>query len=207
MPVYSWATDPMDLIRPFESRLAQPDAAALFAWAAWSVDSLHYLADVDHDYDISHSVVGGHRPDVVDVAHARWATGTCITSLDLCAAGVGRAYCGYKSAHELALPNFDPSNKRHLKRVEARRAALPPAARQWIDVVLADPRYAEIKAARDWLVHSRIRRHFTLAAGGPPQRLRIDLATTRPGVRQVVEDARDLATQSVSRLLAMLPHL
>lgn len=205
MPPHNWTTDPIDLIRPFETRHGQPDAGALLAWAAWSVDSLHYLSDIDHDYDASHTVTGGHRPDVADVAHARWATGTCITALDLCAAGLGRTFCSYKSPRELALPDFDPGKPS--KRVNALRAVLPPTVRQWADDIFADLRYKEIKAARNWLTHSRVKRHFTLATGGPPQRLQLDLETTRLGVRQIVEVARDLATQRVSELLTMLPHV
>jgi hypothetical protein len=33
----------MELIRPFEVRHQNPASGALFAWAAWTVDSLHYL--------------------------------------------------------------------------------------------------------------------------------------------------------------------
>ena len=109
MPCYTWAADPNNIISGFETRHAQPDSGALLAWAVLSVESLHYLADIDQDYEVSHQVVGGHSRDIVDVAHARWATGTCITSLDLCAAALGRTFCGHKSSHELALPDFDTS--------------------------------------------------------------------------------------------------
>jgi hypothetical protein len=109
MPRYTWAADPSNIISGFETRHAQPDSGALLAWAVLSVESLHYLADIDQDYEISHHVVGGHSRDIADVAHARWATGTCITSLDLCAAALGRTFCGHKSPRELALSDFDTS--------------------------------------------------------------------------------------------------
>lgn len=208
MPLLNWTTDPMELIHPFEVRHQNPASGALFAWAAWTVDSLHYLDDIDRAYDASHAPVGGHRPDVVDVAHARWATGTCITALDLCAAGLGRAFCGHSGARELDLAHFDPGG-RPSKPKDVRRARLPLPAQQWVDDVCADLHYKQIKSARDWLTHSRIPRHFTVAVGegGPPQRLQLQLETERLGVRRLVDHARDVGTRHVSALLAMLPKL
>ncbi|MGH7183392.1 MAG: hypothetical protein ACREJN_15640 [Nitrospiraceae bacterium] len=85
MPPFTWTIEPTGLIQAFERRHNNPSASALFTWAVRAVESLHYLDDIDRAYDVSHMVTGAHRPDVVDVAHARWATGTCITALDLCA--------------------------------------------------------------------------------------------------------------------------
>ena len=65
----------------------------------------------------------------------------------------------------------------------------------------------DIKAARNWLTHSRMRRHFTLAAGGPPQRLELTIGAARVGVRDIVQSSRDLATHQVSALLTLLPSL
>ena len=205
MPRYTWAADPNKIISGFETRHAQPDSGALLAWAVLSVESLHYLADIDRDYEVSHQVVGGHSRDIADVAHARWATGTCITSFDLCAAALGRTFCGHKSSRELALPDFDTSKAS--KKAPKLLAALPRPGRDWMRDLLSDARYKEIKTARDWLTHSRVRRHFTIAPGGPPQRLRIDLANTRLSIREVVEHARDLATETVAKLLVVLPQL
>ena len=156
MARYAWSVEPMDVISAFEKRHAQPDSGALLAWAALSVDSVHYLADIDKEFEARPEIAGDHSPDIADVAHARWATGTCITSLDLCAAALGRTFCGHTSARELALADFDPSKSP--KRASALLAKLPASARDWIKDVLGDPRYKEIKTARDWLTHSRVRR-------------------------------------------------
>ena len=210
MPPLSWSTDPIELIRSFETRHRNPASGALFAWAAWAVDGLHYLDDIDHAYDESHATIGEHRPDVVNVAHARWATGTCITALDLCATGLGRAFCGYCGKHERDLTGFDPggtSKEKEKDRRQARRAQLPLLAQQWVDDVCADLHYKEVKAARDWLTHSHVTRHFTLATGYPPQRLQLQLDGACLGVRLLVEHARDVGTRHVSALLAMLPRL
>src|SRR5262245_44570593 len=103
MPPYQWTTEPLAEIQAFETRRSSPAAGALFMWAVWAVDSLHYLDDVDLSHEKSHLAVGGHRPDVIDVAHARWVTSTCVTAIDLCAAGLGRAFCGHQGAHEFDL--------------------------------------------------------------------------------------------------------
>ena len=97
----------MVLIQSFETRHTNPSAGALFAWAASTMESLHYLDDIDRVYDTSHTVVGAHHADVVDVAHARWATSTCITALDLCAAGLGRSFCAHSGPRERDLACFD----------------------------------------------------------------------------------------------------
>lgn len=205
MPPLKWTREPTELIRLFETRHYTPASGALFSWAAWAVEGLHYLDDIDRAYDCSHATIGGHSRDVVDVAHARWATATCITALDLCAAGLGHAFCGHKRTLELDIGYFDPSGKPSKQKV-ALRAKLPPPARQWVDDVCADPKYRQLKDARDWLTHSRVKRHFTLAAGGPPQRLQLELAT-KVEVRQLVEGAWDFATRHVSAFLELLPRL
>lgn len=133
----------------------------------------------------------------MDVAHARWATGTSITSLDLCAAGLGRAFCAHKGTRELDLGDLNPT----------RRAQLSHDAQRWIDRVLTDPQYNDVKSARDWLRHSRIKSHFVLTAGGPPQRLTLEFGSSRLPVRDLIELARDLTTRHVSDFLQILPPL
>ncbi|NJC96659.1 MAG: hypothetical protein FIB03_10050 [Anaerolineae bacterium] len=127
-------------------------AGALFAWAISTVDSLYYLDGLDRDFDTSGIPIAGHRPDIVDVTHARWATSTAITSLDLCAAGLGRTFCGHTGPHELDIQDINVT----------RKAQLPPDAQRWIDSVRADSQYNDVKSARDWLIHSRLKRHFFL---------------------------------------------
>jgi len=195
----------MQVIQSFETRHKNPSAGALFAWAIWAVDSLHYLDDIDRAYNTSQAVIGAHRPDVVDVAHARWATATCITALDLCAAGIGRSFCAHVKPRELDLASFDSCQLS--KRKLDLRALLPPLVLQWVDSVCADVQYKEIKKARDWLVHSRVSRHFTLSTGGPPQRLKLEIDKRQLEVRHVIEVARDVATRHVVAFVNVLPRV
>ena len=64
-------------------------------------------------------------------------------SLDLCAAALGRTFCGHKSSRELALPDFDTSKSS--KKAPKLLAALPRPARDWMRDLLSDARYKEIK--------------------------------------------------------------
>jgi len=90
---YNWPVDYTNVIQEFETKYGAPEASALLSFAVWAVDSLYYLSHLDDEADYLHQrTIKGHRSDVVDVAHARWATTTCITALDLCAAGLGRVF-------------------------------------------------------------------------------------------------------------------
>jgi hypothetical protein len=197
MPPYNWAVDPVQLVQSFESKHNNPVAGALFAWAVWTVDCLYYLDDLDEAFDRSRAPIAQHRPDVVDVAHARWATGTSITSLDLCAAGLGHAFCGNTGTHEFDIGDINA----------ARKAQLPPEAQQWFDRVIADPQYNIVKSARDWLTHSRVSRHSAIGGASLPERLKLQFGPSRLPVRDLVLVARDLATRHVADFTQILSRI
>ncbi|MCB0191355.1 MAG: hypothetical protein KDJ65_05375 [Anaerolineae bacterium] len=205
MPQFQWSTEPTDLIRPFEVRYNAPDAGALFAWASKAVEEIYYLNDIDLTFEASGQTIGNHNPDVVDLAHARWATGTCITALDLCAAAFGRTFCGHTSNREMDMSFFDKAG-RYKQEATQRRKQLPATALAWIDGVLIDTEYMQTKSARNWLTHSRVTRHFKL---GPDsrQRLRLSIDGHKIPVRQVIETARGVAVHHISAVLKVLPTL
>jgi hypothetical protein len=74
-----------------------PDSApvgGLLLFAAGAADSLSYLADLDaRAFGPSRDLLGYHE-DIIDLAHARWACGTALTSVDLSAAALGRLCFG-----------------------------------------------------------------------------------------------------------------
>jgi hypothetical protein len=202
MPPLNWPINDLELIRNFEAKHKSPDAGALFGWTVWAVESLYYLDDLDRHYDSTRDAIGGHPHDIIDVAHCRWATGTCITALDLCAAGLGEVFCEHRGKHKLSVADFD-SKARYGK---TRRAQLPIAALNWIDAVRGDHDYKNIKEARRWLTHARMLRHFKLGASGP-SRLELQIGEFRLGTRPLIELARDVATKHVIALLKELPNL
>jgi hypothetical protein len=203
MPPLCWPADPVKTVQEFETRRQAPTAGALLAWAAWTVDGLRYLDDIDRGYDATRISVGSHRPDIVDVAHARWATGTCITALDLCAAGLARAFCGHNASREIDMGELAPTARASA----ARRALLPQLARSWVDAVHADHGYTVVKEARDWLTHSRVRRHFSIGGGAPVPRLDLETASKRLSVRQLVHNSVEVAERHVVALFGHLPSL
>lgn len=206
MPPFTWPTDPVSIIAAFEGRHAAPEAGALLIWAVSAVDALYYLADIDAFYDSSRSALGTHHPDVIDVAHARWAAGTTMTALDLCAAALGRAICKHSKERELDLGSFeaDRRGERALFTKLEKEAVV-----QWLEGVLDDPKFAELKDARNALTHRKLARHFSVSVGSSQQdeRLKLQIGANQVRVSDLVVEVRDLATTHVAALIQILPNL
>ena len=207
MPPFEWPIEPTKILQGFEECHNETHAGALFGGARVCVENLHYLADLDIDLDRAQSEerFAGHNLFFADVAHARWATSTCITALDLCAAGLGCAFCDNKNTNEFSLRYFDTSEGK--KRAFKYRSKLTSACCHWIDGVLADQQFLEIKAARNELIHSLPNQHFHSRVGAPRQRLKLTVNNHNLSVRDLIEHARDLATRQVVDFFKLLPHL
>jgi len=205
MPQLNWPVKRMEIIQQFETQYQEPNGGALLLFAVSGVDSLYYLDDLDKDYDRSRKAIGGHPHDVIDVAHCRWATGTCITVLDLCAAVLGRVFCNHHGRHELSVGAFDP----RACNGKALREQLPAAALKWIDAVRSDVNYKKIKKARRSLTHSRLKRHWKFKLSSRiPDRLELEIDdSTRFGPRDLISVARDVATKHVVAFLNQFPDL
>jgi Sap, sulfolipid-1-addressing protein len=130
------------------------EAGALLRWARWAVESLDYLVRLD-DRAFGHSrrVLYGNEAGAIDLAHVRWASGMAVTAIDLCAAVLGRKYCGQTGDRELSLASFYP--KRNAKE---RWDFLPAPAKKWLSGVNRYPDFQTIKRARDPLTHRRLLR-------------------------------------------------
>jgi hypothetical protein len=108
--LYTWSRPPMKTIQDFEGRREKRgEVGALILWASWSVESLHYLDKIDAAH--SDANVPSESAAVVNISHVRWATGTAITALDLCAAALAREYCGWKGPNEFDLRDFNALSK------------------------------------------------------------------------------------------------
>ncbi|WNM63785.1 hypothetical protein [Candidatus Nitrospira neomarina] len=205
MPPFTWPTERSRIIAAFEKRHAAPEAGALLGWAVSAVDALYYLADIHASYDSSRSVLGTHNPDVIDVPHARWAAGTSMTALDLCAAALGRAICKHSKERELDLGSFEVDRLKE----QALFRKLPKEAVQWLEGVLDDPGLTKLKDARHPLTHRRLSRHFSMSIGSSclDERLKLQVGANRVRVADLVVEVRDLATTHVSALIQILPNL
>jgi hypothetical protein len=199
MPAVNWATEPFAVVSDFATRHNRPEHAGLILHGVWAVDGLHYLTELDLADDLSTDTVRGYPPDRVDVAHVRWATGTCVTALDLCAAGIGRILCGHIKPKELDVTHFAASHNGSAKH----RAVLPGLMLTWFDDLLKDADYVKVKDVRNALTHGLIRRHFKM----PRQRLDIQVGDVRLSVPQIIAISRDTAQTQISRLLDILPTI
>jgi len=208
MATMSWAKNPIEVVQGYETRHGQTPLSPLFLWAVWAVEGLFYLDDLDAGLFDSLNKFGVHNLDIIDIAHVRWATGTAITALDLCSAGLGRKYCGWTGKNELDLRNFDLQKDK--KRAPNLRSALPNKACSWVNDVLADARYKNIQGARNPFTHSWMNRH--LISGGPvghESRTQFKLIATncQLGARTLVSDSRDLSSEYVNKYLQLVDTL
>jgi hypothetical protein len=210
MSAAEWPRPPIEIVQEFEARSPgrRGEVTALIMWATWSVEGLHYLDELDELRHQARLPVTGHSPEIFNIAHVRWATSSAITSLDLCAAVLARECCGWNGPKELNLRHFDPSTSKKPKvdKISLRRKALPTAALEWVDKVLADQRYKEVLSARNPLIHSRLIRK--LYSTGPNfTEFMIDATGNDIGTRDLVRRARDLATDSVAAFLKVVEKL
>lgn len=202
MTPHLWAPlDPMAVAQQFDqshgSGMTLPQS---FIWAVWAAEGSHYLEKLDAthpggDHDVPPT---GTHPDLVDIAHVRWATGNAITAIDLCAATIGRLFCGNMGSRELSLRDFDPGNVRHLTAVTANRASLAPPRQdflRWVDDTLADQLYQKLHQARNPFTHSWLQRKLFSGGQAPANRTEFEVLGTgyQMNARKMVEDSASLA--------------
>src|SRR4051812_1807307 len=107
MPTITWPKTPGDIVAAFEQRRPnRGDTGALMMWATFTVEGIYYLSDLDDAYRAGSVSSLGHQPETIEISHIRWAAGTAITALDLCAAALGREFCECNGPHEYSLRNF-----------------------------------------------------------------------------------------------------
>jgi hypothetical protein len=205
----SWTKKPSTVSQDYQARHGRNPLGPLFMWATYAVEALYYLEDLDKTQANPTNSNSSHDPVTVDMAHVRWSTTTAITALDLCAAALGRCYCGWTNPDkELSLQSFKPGSR-------DAKALLPllrqyPQAMKWVDDVRQDPRYEIVRAARNPLTHSRLIRHFTLIAGpstipDPRTAFRVNGNPIEAGT--LVTTARDLAGEHVDAFLLVIDAL
>lgn len=208
MTTVTWSVDPTEAAQKLERR-SHGETGALLMHACRAAASIHYLADHDAHVqaDFPSRVYGEHDPRVVDIAHVRWASGAAITALDLCAATLAIAFCGWPHDDDTAsIRSFTPNprhDRRAAERVAALRSALPPSLLAWLDAVRADPRYDRVLSIRKPMTHARLARdltagrtEFIIEDGDDPTRPRQAVSVT-----VIVEEARDLATAHCERFI------
>lgn len=209
-----WPRDPAAVSREFNERHGAGSLPNTFIWATWTAAGSDYLEKLD---------AGGPIDDLVDISHVRWATANAITAIDLCAATMGRRFCGHTGTKELDLRAFDrkynrgrwdrtrcgalsgvmkwvcrePAGNSPLSADEL-RDLLPEKFLDWVKTTLADQRYKDVLNVRNPLTHSLVKRHLSIGTAPPTQQDR----TKFPVIgRAHPMNARDLVVMSAELAL------
>ena len=73
MPNFEWSQPPIEIIQAYEARRpGRGEIGALILWAAWTVEGLVYLEELDtlhHENSLPLTV----DPNIVNMSHVRWA--------------------------------------------------------------------------------------------------------------------------------------
>jgi hypothetical protein len=170
------------------------DASACLMWASDAVDGLYYLQDIEDNLPTDALLDGDHKATTVHITHARWAAGTAMTALDLCAASIGF----------LHLPPLAGGRFYDLGRLVAERKKLTtlPDVLRWINGVTSDQDYTLVREVRALLTHRNAPRHFRIGVGGEPQTaestgLTVPSSQNPVAARAIVRASRTLATKWV----------
>jgi hypothetical protein len=144
----------MDLIDPPTRQRAEagvgrinPEALWALQFAAQCVESLQYLADLDRQLfpdGLARDILG-YQSKSVDLAHGRWAAGTAITALDVCAVVLGRLHCGITGEKAFDLDVRSATRRKELKRL--------PGPIGWLNAVGDDAAYTQVLQIRHALTH------------------------------------------------------
>ena len=148
------------------------DAGWLARGARESVDSIRYLIDLDGHVmrDPPECFTLGHPWEVVERSHARWATATSITAVDVAAACLARLYCPPRQdGRDVDLHGI-------VKKDNA--AHLPAPAVAWAQKARTDPRYNELVEIRHRFLHRVHPTQGYLVSQNPLQRMALVVPRT-----------------------------
>ena len=130
------------------------DAGRCLRWAAQATQALDYLKDLHEALPKSRELSGGHDVLAIQVAHARWASATSMTAIDLCAAALGYLYlprCSKDAYYDF---------RQLCKKITTVRTH--PGTTEWIDQVNNNADFKLIDGIRDPLVHRTLPRRYAV---------------------------------------------
>lgn len=71
VPELQWVKSPMTIVQGYKDRHPEAPIGPPAMWAAWAVEALHYLDDLDQAQTHYPTPVQGHHSDIIDIAHVR----------------------------------------------------------------------------------------------------------------------------------------
>jgi hypothetical protein len=209
MPLIQWPPERQAAFEVLSGRNAGASGCVL--WATSAVDGLAYLDDLDTALDAGTRFVNGHDALVIDMAHARWAAGSAMTALDLCAAAIGFLYLPPRRRYYdmgNVLTALDKAVRNAGATSSPQRPGWPPrqGVRPWIVDVNVDADFQLIKAVRNPLTHRTLPRNLSITVGSGPQRVdrtmfQVEGQPNPVPVHVVVDTARRLAARHVRRFI------
>lgn len=157
---YTWR-NPWSSIAPAVQQWGR--GAGLLLWASWTVDSLHYLEELDRAvFDGRVEAASRYERDTLDLAHGRWTLASALTALDLCGAALARSKLAVGSdRREVSLGEIGPNDRRAEKRFHQ----LPDPAKEWVVRTLTDDDYRLLTALRHPMTHSSVGRSIHRVLG------------------------------------------
>jgi hypothetical protein len=193
MSVYSWPKDPVEVVIEYGRRSAAPgiraEPEALIMWAAWTVDSLYYLEEIVEADRTGPDFYAPHNPATKAIAHLRWAAGSSLTAIDLCAAAIAR---------ELKIKTG--SKEFDARLLDRHRGNLTAPFITWFDNLITDGDYGIVLQARHPSTHGRLIRHFEMSNPS----IWIDIDGTRFTTDDLIRVARSFATRHVESFLGII---
>jgi uncharacterized integral membrane protein len=131
------------------------DAGRCLRWATQATQALDYLKDLHKALPKSRELPDGHDVLAIQVAHARWASATSMTAIDLCAAALGYLY--------LPRRGKDAYYDFRLLRKKITTVRTHPGTTEWIDQVNNNADFKLIDGIRDPIAY---RKRWWEADGG-----------------------------------------
>jgi hypothetical protein len=133
------------------------------------------------------------------MAHVRWAAGSAMTALDLCAAAIGELH---------SVPTSAPGQVHDIASLGDHRNQLCAGCNAWRTAVVGNNSYRVLKNVRDPMTHKTLPRRLSISTGAPTdaERLALLLHGARHDQdhtpsRTLIEQAQHFATSQILALI------
>jgi hypothetical protein len=176
-----------------------------YGWAIDALQSLSWLASVDAGAFSGGQGPTGWDPRIIDVAHARWATSTAITAIDLCVAETAVKLCGVDFWSKRL-----PDAKEVMRQLRALSKICPSdaisSAIEWVEKLQSDNGHQALRRyARNPLTHSFVVRSAMIGGGRTPFEVDpAEPAESRPDPPALIARSTKLAEKHIAEFRRLI---